>query len=157
MDETTKAVIDAITINYDGPRRIPSGHESCKYYDCKRLSPNELARLAAEATGHLPEDAFDVALGLAYEGILFAAAVAAGKYVAILQADGKLTGADIKGKRVVIVDDVVHSGRRILDAEKIATAAGAKIVGYACIVDRSDGAFGSKNQPLWSAFQTNMA
>ncbi|MBN8548821.1 MAG: hypothetical protein J0M12_05865 [Deltaproteobacteria bacterium] len=156
MDETTKAVIERITRSYPTPQPIPSGHEACIFYDCARLTPNELARLAAEAVGHLHEDAFDVALGIAYQGILFAAALAGGREVAILQADGKISGSDLKGKKVIVVDDVVLSGKRVLDAEKKAAACGAVVVGYACIIDRSDGAFGSMEKPLWSAYQTNM-
>ena len=156
MDETTKAVIERITCNYSKPQTLPSGHESSVYYDCSRLTPNELARLAAEAIGHLPEDAFDVTLGIAYQGILFAAALAGGREVSILQTDGQISGGELRGKKVIVVDDVVSSGRRLLEAEKKVLASGANVVGYACIIDRSDGAFGSKERPLWSAFQTNM-
>jgi orotate phosphoribosyltransferase len=48
-------------------------------------------------------------------------------------------------------------------ASKIA-AAGGKVIGFSCIVDRSGGAFASgissgpngESLPLWSAFQTDM-
>jgi orotate phosphoribosyltransferase len=156
MDETTKAVIEKITRSYPKPQVLPSGHECSVYYECSRLTPNELARLGAEAMGDVPEDAFDVAVGIAYDGILFAAAIAGGRQVSILQTDGKISGDDLRGKRVVIVDDVVHSGKRVLDAEKRVQERGATVVGYACIIDRSDGRFGSPKKPLWSAFQTNM-
>lgn len=156
MDETTKSIIARITTSYPTPQRIPSGQESSTYYNCSLLNPNELARLAAEAVGDLSEDAFDVAVGLAYRGILFAAAIAGGRDVAILQTDGKFTGPELRGKRVLIVDDVVYTGSRLYSAEQSLTAAGAKVVGYACIIDRSDGAVGSKDRPAFSAFQTNM-
>lgn len=156
MDETTKSVIERITVQYPTVCKIPSGHESKVYYECARLSPNELARLAAEATGHLPEDAFDVALGIAYNGILFAAAIAGGREVAIQKIDGGLCGGSVAGKKVVIVDDVAHSGRHLRAAEQAALAAGAIVIGYAVIVDRSDGKLNSADKPLWSAFQTNM-
>lgn len=156
MDETTKAVIDRITITYPSVQRIPTGQESTIFYDCSRLTPNELARLAAEATGHLPEDTFDVAVGLAYQGILFAAAVAGGREVAILQTDGKVYGPTLTGKRVVLVDDVVHTGRRMRAAAKALTEIGVAVAGFACIVDRSDGAFQQSGETLWSAFQTGM-
>ncbi len=156
MDETTKAVIESITERYPEARRIPSGHQSNTFYDCNRLTPNELARLAAEAIGDLPEGAFDVAVGVAYHGILFAAAVAGGRGVAILQTDGKLCGAAVKGQKVVIVDDVAHSGRRLKQAAEMLVAAGAKVVGFAVVVDRSNGRIGTSTQPLWSAFQTDM-
>lgn len=157
MDETTRSIIDRITIVNPEPVRIYSGHVCKVFYDCIQLSPNDLARLAAQATGHLPEGAFDLALGLAYSGIFFAAAVAAGRQVGILQKDALICGPSITGKSIVIVDDVVHSGRHLINAERIAHSAGAKVIGYACIIDRSNGSIGEQNRPLWSAFQTTMA
>ena len=156
MDETTKAVIERITTRYPEPRLIPSGHQSNAFYDCSQLTPNELARLAAEAIGDLPEDVFDVAVGLAYQGILFASAIAGGRGVAILQADGKLSGASVAGKKVVVVDDITCSGHRLKQAAEVLRTAGATVVGFAVIVDRSDGVIGAAAAPLWSAFQTNM-
>ena len=77
MDETGRAIIEGITVRYDKPREIPGGHKVSVFYDTRLLSPNDLARLAAQATGHLDHNAFDVVLGVAYNGIFFAAAVAA--------------------------------------------------------------------------------
>ncbi|MCO6430781.1 MAG: hypothetical protein J5J00_07960 [Deltaproteobacteria bacterium] len=156
MDETTKAIIDRITVRKDEPFKTPNGHTATVFYDCIQLSPNELARLAAQAVGHLEHDAFDIAVGLAYAGIFFSAAVAGGRQVAILQADGEFTGPPLNGKKVVVVDDVVHSGRRIGGAAERVKASGGIVVGLACIVDRSNGSVGSKETPLWSAFQTEM-
>ncbi len=160
MDETTKASIDRITIRFDRPTRLPGGQVGSVFYDCYQLAPSELARLAADAIGDLDCDAFDFAVGLAYSGILFAAAVAGGRKVAILQKDGVLFGPDLKGKRVMIVDDVVHTGRHIVEAAKKAEAEGATVVGFVCIVDRSSGSLRGSTSPLpaplWSAFQADM-
>lgn len=160
MDETTKASIDRITIRFDRPTRLPGGQVASVFYDCYQLAPSELARLAADAIGDLEYDAFDLAIGLAYSGILFAAAVAGGRKVAILQKDGRLFGPDLKGKRVMIVDDVVHTGRHITEAAKAALAEGAIVTGFVCIVDRSSGTLSGPTSPLhaplWSAFQADM-
>jgi len=157
MDETTRAIIDRITVTYDKPTKIPAGYLCQVFYDCARLTPNDLARLAAQATGHLPEQTFDLALGLAYSGIYFAAAVAGGREAAILQADGKIYGPGLKGKKVVLVDDVVFSGARLLEAARIAKEHGAEIAGYACIVDRSENKLCTLlDKPLWSAFQAGL-
>lgn len=156
MDETTSSVIKKITIKYPDPQSIYSGHKVCVYYDCLKLTPNELVRLAADAMGDLKSEDFDLALGIAYHGINYANAVAGGREVAILQADNIICGPDLKGKKVVIVDDVVHSGRKMLSAEKIAVAAGANVIGYACIVDRSENKLTNLSKPLWSAYQTIM-
>lgn len=157
MDETTRSIIDRITIVNPEPVRIYSGHVCRVFFDCIQLTPNELARLAAQAKGHIPERAFDVAIGIAYSGIFFAAALAGGRQVAILQKDNQLCGPSIDGKSVLIVDDVVHSGRHLFNAERIAEAAGAKVMGYACIVDRSDGKVGTPEKPLFSAYHSAMS
>lgn len=160
MDETTKAAIERIVIKFEKPTRIPSGQLASVFYDCFQLVPSELARLAADAIGDLDHEMFDVAVGLAYSGILYAAAVAGGRKVVILQKDGKLFGPTVQGKRVVIVDDVVHTGHRLTEAAQMVEAAGAEVVGYVCIIDRSSGELGHPamlaGKPLWSAFQAEM-
>ncbi len=156
MDETSRAIIDKITVRYAKPTVIESGHSCAVFYDCLKLSPADLARLAAEATGDLPEETFDLAVGIAYTGILFASALAGGRGVAIFTTDAKVFGPPLKGKRVIIVDDVVHSGSKLLNAQKVIARAGATVVGFACIIDRSGGQFGSEALPLWSALQTSM-
>jgi orotate phosphoribosyltransferase len=118
--------------------------------------------LAADALGDLDHDTFDMAVGLEYSGILFASAVAGGKKVGIVQKDGGLFGPSLKGLRVIIVDDVVHTGEGICEAAAIVEKAGGMVVGFACIVDRSGGRFtegvstSSGVRPLFSAFQTDM-
>lgn len=157
MDETTKALIEKITFTYPTPQPIPSGHLCSIYYDCMQLSPNDLARLAALAVGHLDQHHFDIAVGIAYNGIFFAGAVAGGRHTAILQKDGRFHGPSLTGKRVVVVDDVVHSGNRMNEASAKVTEAKGIVTGFACIIDRSEGRFGTEDKPLWSAFQTNMS
>ena len=160
MDETTKAIIDRITVRFNPPTRIPSGQVASVFYDCYQLAPSELARLAAEAVGDLNPEMFDVAVGLAYSGILFAASVAGGRKVAIFQKDGKIFGPDLKGKRVVVVDDVVYTGQHLVKAAKKVEDEGAIIVGFVCIVDRSSGILKGPESPLklplWSAFTSDM-
>lgn len=156
MDETTKAIIERITIRFPKPTRIPSGAVCSVFYDCYQLTPNDFARLAAEAVGHLDHDLFDIAVGLAYSGILFAAAVAAGRKVAIQQKDGTFFGPDLAGRRVVIVDDVVHSGQHLREARDRVLKEGGKIVGYACAIDRSAGADLELGAPLWAAYEAGM-
>jgi orotate phosphoribosyltransferase len=165
MDETTKGIIERIAIQFPKPTRIPSGQVCSIFYDCFQLTPNDLARLAAHAVGHLEHDAFDVAVGLAYSGILFAASVAGGRKVAILQKDGRFFGPDLKGQRVVVVDDVVHTGNRVQEAAERVRSEGGDVVGFACLIDRSggrlaappsSGAAGGHSVPLWFAFQTEM-
>ena len=160
MDDTTRASVDRITVRFDRPTHISSGQVVSVFYDCYQLAPSELARLAADAIGDMPHDFFDVAIGLAYSGILYAAAVAGGRQVAILQKDGKLFGPDIKGRKVLVVDDVVHTGEHVRRAAETIKECGAEVVGFVCIIDRSEGELTATSSvlkaPLWSAFQANM-
>lgn len=164
MDETTKKVIDRISVAYAKPTQIPTGQVCSVFYDCFQLSPSDLARLAADAVGDVDHDTFDIVVGLAYSGILYAAAVAGGKKVGILQKNGQFFGPSLKGLRVIIADDVVHSGGRMREAAAKVVSAGGEVVGFACIIDRSGGKFQAgvssdqkgETKPLWSAFQTDM-
>jgi orotate phosphoribosyltransferase len=164
MDETTKKIIGKISVVYPTATQIPTGQSCSVFYDCFQLSPSDLARLAADAVGDVDHDTFDIVVGLAYSGILFAAAVAGGKRVAILQKDGQLFGPNLAGLRVLVADDVVHTGGRMREAAAKVAAAGGEVVGFACIVDRSSGKFqagmpsenNAELRPLWSAFQTDM-
>jgi orotate phosphoribosyltransferase len=161
MDETTKSIIERVSIRFPKPSRIPSGQMCSVFFDCFQLTPSDHARLAADAVGHLDHDAFDIVVGVAYSGILYSAAVAGGRKVVILQKDGRFFGPDLKGQRVVVADDVVFSGRHLMDAAEKVQAEGGNVVGFACIIDRSGGRFsgetgGELKRPLWSAFQTDM-
>jgi orotate phosphoribosyltransferase len=155
MDETTSSIIDRITIRSDKPMRLINGEYSSVFYDCIQLTPNDLARLAAESVGELSESTFDLAIGIAYSGILFAAAVAGGKQVAILDHEGAIQGPSIEGKKVILVDDVVHTGRRITLGIEAVNRNGGQLVGIACIVYRQGDLRSPLSVPVWSAVQLN--
>lgn len=154
MDETTTSIIERITIRSDKPMRLLNGEYSSIFYDCIQLTPNDLARLAAESVGELPESTFDLAIGIAYSGILFAAAVAGGKQVAILDHEHTIQGPSIEGKKVILVDDVVHTGKRIARAIEAVTRFGGELVGVACIVHRQGDQSVGLTLPVWSALQS---
>jgi len=61
---------------------------------------------------------------------------------------GNLVGADINGKRCLLVDDVISAGTAIRDAKKILDMAGAKLVGVVIALDRQErtGADGELSQ-----------
>jgi orotate phosphoribosyltransferase len=53
----------------------------------------------------------------------------------VLRRDFKIN----KNNKVLIIEDVITTGRSSLECSKLVSSAGAKIVGYACIIDRSKG------------------
>ena len=157
MDDTTKAIVDRITIRYPAPQQVPSGDVCSVFFDCIQLSPAELARLAAEATGDLQENIFHHVVGIAYTGILFASAVAGGKQVSILkEGTAEIVGPPLAGRTVLVIDDVVHQGRRLREARRAVEKAGGIVVGFACIVNRS-GSTSLDGLPLYAAIETTMS
>ncbi len=151
-DETSEAIIRRITIKHPKPVPISGGHTSSIFYDCIRLTPTELARLGAQAVGDLDIGSFDMSVGVAYTGILFAGAIAGGRSVGILTTEGQLIGPSVKGKSVIVVDDVIVQGNKVKDAAKKIVEMGGKVVGYGCIIDRSQGKF--SGGPIYSAHQS---
>ena len=51
-----------------------------------------------------------------------------------------------KDKKVLIVEDVITTGKSSLECSKLVNLAGAEIVGYACIIDRTKGESVIKNK-----------
>lgn len=99
---------------------------------------------------------FDVLFGPAYKGIPFAATTIT-QLAGISQAQwgqvgyafnrkevkdhgegGILVGASIEGKRVVIIDDVMTSGKAIREAISIIEKQGGKLVGIVVAIDREE-------------------
>ncbi len=44
-----------------------------------------------------------------------------------------------KGQKILILEDVITTGKSSLECSNLATKTGAEIVGYACLIDRSAG------------------
>ena len=51
-----------------------------------------------------------------------------------------------KNSNVIIIEDVITTGKSSLECSKLISDAGANLVGYACIIDRSDGKSQIKNK-----------
>ena len=105
----------------------------------------------ALASGALPE--FDVLFGPAYKGIPFAAGAALllhrdhGRAVGFAYdrkeakdhgEGGVLVGAPVRGKRVVILDDVATAGTAIRGAIDTVTREGGTVVGAVLMLDREE-------------------
>ncbi len=53
-----------------------------------------------------------------------------------------------KGQKVLILEDVITTGKSSLECSNLVTKSGAEIVGYACIIDRSNGKSNITNKIL---------
>jgi len=115
-----------------------------------------LSSAYASTIAQTPELSFDVVFGPAYKGIPLAAttamalfAIDAAKFGGVGYAfnrkeakdhgeGGTMVGADLKGKRVLVVDDVITAGTAIREAVGMIEAAGGKVVGITIALDRQE-------------------
>ena len=106
--------------------------------------------------------AFDVVFGPAYKGIPLCAGVAASlaakhgvdvsfaynrKEAKDHGEGGTLVGADVAGKRVLLVDDVISAGTAVREATAILKANGANLVAVCVAVDRQEVTGGADAPP----------
>lgn len=104
---------------------------------------------AARKTGAFPE--FDILFGPTYKGIPFAAGAALTLYtqhqIAVRLAydrkevkdhgeGGKMLGVSVQGKRVVVLDDVMTSGKAVREAITTVRGHGGEVVGVVQALDR---------------------
>lgn len=138
-----------------GEFTLKSGRISPYFFNAGLLNDGEaLALLAQGYADTLAKcDNVDVIFGPAYKGIPFVSATA----VALMQhhqlnkpwgfnrkeakdhgEGGVLVGADVAGKSVWIIDDVITAGTAIREVVEILTKAGAKIAGVVVALDRQE-------------------
>ena len=134
----------------DGHFILSSGLRSPQYVQCaKLLSKPYLAQKICESLAEKIEkelDAFDLVLAPAMGGIIIGYEI--GKILKketifaerlnnefILRRDFSIK----KNSNVLIVEDVITTGKSSLECSNIVTNSDANIVGYACIIDRSNG------------------
>ena len=118
---------------------------------------SNLAHAYASTIAHSAETPeFDVVFGPAYKGIPLASVTATSLYQLAPERfantgyafnrkeakdhgeGGTIVGASLKGKRVLVVDDVITAGTAIREAVGIIEAAGGKVVGIVVALDRQE-------------------
>lgn len=123
---------------------------STTYFDKYRFEadPILLKRVAAEMVSLLPDGA-EVLAGLELGGVPIATAMSlqTGIPAAFVRKKAKdygtclaVEGADVRGKRVVLIEDVITTGGAVADATRQVRLAGAEVLGALCAIWRGDGA-----------------
>ncbi|KAF1812084.1 orotate phosphoribosyltransferase [Eremomyces bilateralis CBS 781.70] len=142
-----------------GTYTLKSGRQSPYFFNAGLFHRGPLIRAISTAFAHtlastpLP---FDVLFGPAYKGIPLAATVVdklAGldeeRYGNVSYSfnrkeakdhgeGGSIVGAGLKGKRVVIIDDVITAGTAIREAIEVIEREGGKLVGIVVAFDRQE-------------------
>tara|TARA_B100000945_G_scaffold263256_1_gene222017 strand:- start:5 stop:586 length:582 start_codon:yes stop_codon:yes gene_type:complete len=139
----TKALIDGHFI-------LSSGLHSPKYVQCAQLlskpdKASEICNSLAEKIKSSFEE-FDLILSPAMGGIIIGydiGRILNTETIFSERVDGKFKlRRDFlikKNNKVLIIEDVITTGKSSLECSKLVDSVGAKIVGYACIIDRSKG------------------
>lgn len=139
-----------------GSFKLKSGRQSPYFFNAGLFNTGEaLATLGGyyAKTIHEAKLKFDVLFGPAYKGIPLVSATAiaiASMYneatpYAFNRKEAKdhgeggiLVGSEVKGKRVVIIDDVISAGMAVAESINLLTAQGAVIVGIVIAIDRQE-------------------
>lgn len=141
-----------------GSFTLKSHRESPYFFNMGQFSSGRVLSQLAESYAHRILESgleFDVLFGPAYKGIAIAALTVA--KIAEIDASkgnidyaynrkeakdhgegGSLVGGALKGRRVLIVDDVITAGTAITEAYNLIKEAGGNIVGLVVAVDRQE-------------------
>lgn len=139
-----------------GSFTLKSGRTSPYFFNAGKLNTGSLLYALGSAFAAAIVDSkieFDVLFGPAYKGIPLAAIVAMelsrayGREVGYAfnrkeakdhGEGGSLVGAELKGKRILIIDDVITAGTAIREAVEIIKANGGNLVGITESLDRQE-------------------
>ena len=132
-----------------GSFTLRSGQESSTYFDkyLFEADPGLLARVAEQAAPLVP-DGTEVLAGLELGGVPVATALSlvTGLPVAFVRKEAKTygtarlaEGADIAGRRTLVVEDVITTGGQVAASTADLRARGALVDAVLCVIDRSDG------------------
>lgn len=145
--ELAKAIYDVAHIT--GIFLLRSGATSNEYFDkyLFEARPLLLQEIAKQLSELLPKDV-EVLAGLELGGVPIATAVSlhTGIVAAFVRKKAKdygtckiAEGAELKGKKIVIVEDVVTSGGQVVFSAKDLREHGAEILCAVCVIDRESG------------------
>lgn len=153
-----RAVLEKHDAVRNGHFRLSSGLHSDTYVQCALVCahPGIAERLGHELGNRFAEERPTLVLGPAMGGVIIAHEVARHLGVPMVfseRVDGEMIlrrGFRVREHdRVLVVEDVVTTGRSQREAMQIVTDADAQTVGVAAIIDRSEGvSFGAPFQAL---------
>ncbi len=145
--QLAKQIVQRCTLH--GEFTLRSGQKSNIYFDKYLLEsdPALLREITLQMKALLPSGA-DALAGLETGGIPIAVMLAQHTGLPSLFVRKKAKdygtcklaeGGELKGKRLIIVEDVVTSGGQVLISAKDLRALGAEIIGVVCVIDREQG------------------
>lgn len=140
---------------------LASGRHSEVYFEKFRVieQPHVLSALSAEIASHFADAGVEAVAGPTTGGIIIAFEVARQMglpAVYIESEDGVRTLRRSKtlpaGLRVLIVDDVLTTGKSLVESQAAIERAGGVVVGYGVLIDRSEPGL-ALSAPLFGAYR----
>ena len=129
---------------------LSSGLHSPKYIQCAQLmsKPNQAIKICESLASKIKNEFsdFNLILSPAMGGIIIGYEL--GKILGKQTIFSERVNGEFKlrrdfkikeGDRVLIVEDVITTGKSSMECSKLVTSINASIIGYACIIDRSNG------------------
>ena len=129
---------------------LSSGLHSPKYIQCAQLmsKPNQAIKICESLASKIQNEFsdFDLILSPAMGGIIIGYEL--GKILGKQTIFSERVNGEFKlrrdfkikeGDKVLIVEDVITTGKSSMECSKLVTSINASIIGYACIIDRSNG------------------
>jgi orotate phosphoribosyltransferase len=137
------------TAHITGEFTLRSGAKSSEYFDKYLFEANpKLLRDIAKAMAPLVPPGIEALAGLEMGGIPLATMLSqlTGRPVLFVRKKAKeygtckiAEGGPVRGRKLLIVEDVVTSGGAILDAAKALREEGAELGAVVCVIDRESG------------------
>ncbi len=143
----------------EGHFLLSSGKHSNRYCQCAKLLQygDKAEKVVSVIKDKLDSVEVDLVVGPAMGGIVVAYEL--GKQLGVPaifteRVEGKMTlrrGFEIKkGQKVLIVEDVVTTGKSSLETAKVIESFGAEVIGICCIVDRKSS---TVDLPIYSSLE----
>lgn len=146
----------------EGHFLLSSGKHSNRYCQCAKLLqyPDKAEKVLSVVTEKVKELDFNVVVGPAMGGIIVAYELGRQlnkKAIFTERENGEMTlrrGFEIhEGDKVLITEDVVTTGKSSYETVKVIEKLGGKVIGIACIADRS---VGQIEYPVYSAIRLDI-
>ena len=148
LEESLKILRETKTL-IEGHFILSSGLHSSKYVQCAQLmsKPDKAVKMCESLVEKIEEelDDFDLILSPAMGGIIVGYEI--GKLLNKETIFSERVNGEFKLRRdfnikanskVLIIEDVIATGKSSIECSKLVIDSKAKIIGYACIIDRSN-------------------
>lgn len=146
----------------DGHFLLSSGKHSDRYIQCAKVLrfPDKTEKVLSTVVEKIKNLDIDLVVGPAMGGVIVSYELGKqlGKESVFTERkDGQMQlrrGFEVKpGAKIIIAEDVVTTGKSTIETKKVLESLGGKVIGVACIADRTNNDIG---MPIYSAIKLDI-